>query len=270
MPTYAIGDIQGCYDEFRALLELIKFDSAKDQLWLAGDLVNRGPKSLEVLRFCKQLQPQPIVVLGNHDVFSLAVMQGLLAQSKHDTLTPLVEADDITELWDWLRSQKLFHYDASLNACMVHAGIPPQWDIAKTQQLAKEVETVLQNEHCQDFLSVMEGNKPSLWQDDLQGHDRIRCIVNYLTRLRFCDSQGCMELETKTQIGTQPEGFYPWFRMKNRKVTQTTIVFGHWAALGGQLEEANVVGVDTGCVWGRYLSAYCLEEKTWFRIPAIK
>lgn len=262
MATYAIGDIQGCFDELTTLLSNIGF-SKKDTLWVAGDLVNRGPKSLETLRYLKSLGKRAVIVLGNHDLHLLAVHYGASKVKRSDTLDEILAADDRQELMDWLRKQKLLVHDPLLNYSMSHAGIPPQWTLSEALNYAKEVEDVISGDNAAEFFHNMYGNQPDLWDDTLTGWDRLRLITNYLTRMRFCDIRGRLELKAKGIIGSQPDYTYPWFVLP-RKTEQQPLIFGHWAALEGQADADNVFALDTGCVWGNALTAMCLEERTFF------
>jgi len=215
MATYAIGDIQGCFDELQSLLQLISYDPQKDHLWFAGDLVNRGPKSLDVLRFVKSLD-NTVVVLGNHDLHMLAVAHGIEPLKKHDTFMDVLEADDRDELCDWLLQQRIIYHDTTLQFTLVHAGLPPQWSIEEALQHGRELESMLQSKKVDKFFKHMYGNKPSRWKKHLFGWRRLRLITNYLTRLRFCDEKGKLDLNIKSGLGSQPEGFYPWFKVPNR------------------------------------------------------
>ena len=267
MATYAIGDLQGCYEPLQRLLDLIQFDPANDHLWFCGDLINRGPQSLECLRFVKALGHRAITVLGNHDLHLLAIHFGYASSRGGDTLDAILAATDRDELMDWLRHQPLVHHDAALNWCMSHAGVPPMWSARKARRLAQEVEAVLQND-CRSFFEHMYGNKPDLWDKHLRGQDRLRVIVNYLTRMRFIDTHGRLDLTTKEGAGAAPEGFMPWFEHPARKASDTRIIFGHWAALEGQAGTDNVWALDTGCVWGGTLTALKLETGERFQVPA--
>lgn len=263
MATYAIGDIQGCYDSLVCLLEQIDFKPKVDTLWVAGDLINRGPKSLETLRFIKNLGDSAVVVLGNHDLSFLAVAEGFQAMRNGDTLEEIIRADDCDELCHWLRQQKLVHHDQALGYTMVHAGIPPQWSIKKALRRSAEVESTLQDsDRYQDFLLHMFGSEPKIWNKDLRGHDRLRVITNYFTRMRFCDDQGQLEFQAKSGPNAAPEGFQPWYEIAQRKAKNDNIVFGHWAALQGHTGADNVFALDTGCVWGGQLTVMCLEDQT--------
>ena len=260
MSTYAIGDIQGCYDELQQLLKLIKFKPSRDTLWFTGDLVNRGPKSLETLRFVKGLGDSAITVLGNHDLHLLAVWQHKHKHfSSNDSLRPLLDADDRVELLQWLRERPLMHYDEQLDYAMFHAGLPPQWSRKEALIHAAEVEKVLRGRKFHEFLSHMYGNKPSRWSENLEGWDRLRFIVNCFTRLRLCSEEGKLELKHKGKVEDAPEGFRPWFEHDNRKSRKQRIVFGHWSALG-LYQGHNVNGIDTGCLWGGGLTALRLED----------
>jgi len=265
MACYAIGDVQGCYDDLMGLLKLIDFDASVDQLWFAGDLVNRGPESLEVLRFVKSLEIKPIVTLGNHDLTLLAVAYGAIPKKKKDTIDDVLQAADCMELCDWLRHQSLMHYDADSNYVISHAGIAPSWPIDEALSLAKEVETILQSDQHIEFYSNMYGDEPHCWSDDLTGWERYRLITNYFTRMRFTDMDGCLNLAIKSGLDTQPEGHLPWFKVPTRKTKDRKLLFGHWAALEGQTDEKNVFALDTGCVWGGALTAMRLEDGKMFR-----
>lgn len=259
MSTYAIGDIQGCYDELQQLLQQIDFSPERDHLWFTGDLVNRGPKSLETLRFAQRLGDRAITVLGNHDLHLLAVWQHMHKHfSSNDTLAPIFEAPDSEELLQWLRERPLMHYDAELDFAMFHAGLPPQWDIDEALQRASEVEKVLRGKKFHEFLGHMYGNKPSRWSEKLEGWDRLRFIVNCFTRLRLCSDKGKLEFKHKGELHNAPEGFHPWFELPQRQSASQRCVFGHWSALG-LYQGHNVNGIDTGCLWGGSLTALKLE-----------
>lgn len=265
MPTYAIGDIQGCFDEFQALLELIQFDPAHDHLWVAGDLVNRGSKSLAVLRAIKNLNA--VVVLGNHDFHLLAITYGH-SYGKH-TMQDILTAPDRDELIDWLRRQPLLHYDAKLDYLLVHAGLLPQWSLEQAQQYAKEVETVLASDRCAEFLTHLYGNTPTQWDPNLGSWDRLRFITNVFTRIRFCDTEGHLDLTSKGKLDSQLPGFSPWFKLPSHLPPDIKIVFGHWAALEGKTDTPHRYAIDTGCVWGRSLTALRLEDEQLFSVPCL-
>jgi len=258
MSIYAIGDIQGCFDDLLRLLEAIAFDEKTDQLWFAGDLVNRGPKSLETLRFVKSLGDAAVTVLGNHDMHLLAASCASKISNKKDALLPVLEAPDRDELIDWLRRRPLFHYNDQF--CLLHAGLPPQWDFKKTQKMAVLAEQALQGPDYQNFLQQMYGNKPNQWSSSLKGIGRLRFIINCFTRMRFCDAEGRLDYVNSGPLGSQPKKLLPWFEVPGRKSVDMRIVFGHWSALG-YYEGPNCYGIDTGCLWGGQLTALKLGEQ---------
>lgn len=258
MASYAIGDIQGCYHAFQALLERINFDQKSDRLWLVGDLINRGSGSLEVLRWCYTHQDSLTVVLGNHDLHALVVAEGIVAAHKGDTLDALLAAHDSDELLNWLRHQRLIYQEG--NHLMVHAGLLPQWTAEQALGYAAEVERVLHGENYLDFLKHMYGNLPDHWRDDLTGFDRLRVITNAATRLRICSATGQMEFKFKGELEDIPVGFMPWFDVPKRATQDTQVIFGHWSALGLQQRE-NIYALDTGCLWGGKLTAMNIETK---------
>ncbi len=265
MATYAVGDIQGCLEPLQCLLRKVKFQAGQDRLWVAGDMVNRGPQSLETLRFLKSLGSAAQIVLGNHDLHLLAVANQLRPAGKSDTLQEILAAPDLPDLLHWLRQQALVHWDPSLAFAMVHAGIPPQWSLQQALDLAQEVEAALQDdEKIKDFLKSMYGNEPARWDEELQGSERLRCITNYLTRMRFCSESGELELDSKAEANRPPEGFLPWFSVPGRLTKNDKIVFGHWAALQGQADTKNIYALDTGCVWGGSLTVLRLEDEALF------
>ncbi|OUR74003.1 bis(5'-nucleosyl)-tetraphosphatase (symmetrical) [Methylophaga sp. 41_12_T18] len=262
MAVYAIGDIQGCFDELMRLLDQVKFDPAVDQVWLAGDLVNRGPNSADVLRFARDMGTERVkVVLGNHDLHLLATAAGVNEhQHRMDTMESVLDADDREELIQWLRYQPLFHHDKKLAFSMVHAGIPADWTIADCRKYAKEVETVLQSDDWHEFFKNMYGNKPSQWSEDLVGWDRLRYITNCFTRLRYCHNDGRLALKFKGHPEQRPENQSTWFGMPNRETVADNIVFGHWSTLGtGQYE--HVFSLDSGAVWGDLLTAVRIDKQ---------
>lgn len=259
MSIYAIGDVQGCFDELMALVEKISFNPKSDKLWFVGDLVNRGPKSLETLRWVKSLGEHATTVLGNHDLHLLAAHAKVKPVSKSSSLAPVLRASDADGLLDWLRYRPLVHYDAEIKIAMIHAGLVPQWNIENALARAKEVEDILRSENYIDFLKNMYGNSPDSWNDSLSGWGRLRVITNSFTRLRYCDQFGVMSLTDKGPIGTQNQGMLPWYEINSRKSKNTKIVFGHWSALG-YLEKNNVIATDTGCLWGGSLTAVSIDE----------
>lgn len=258
MATYAIGDIQGCYHAFQALLARIKFNPQADKLWLVGDLINRGNGSLEVLRWCYAHRNSLKVVLGNHDLHTLVVASGHTYARKSDTLDALLEAFDRDLLLDWLRHQHLAYQEDGY--LMVHAGLLPQWTAKQAVEYAAEVETVLRGEHYLDFFKHMYGNTPDVWSDALTGMDRLRMITNSMTRLRVCTAQGQMEFKFKGELQDVPRGYMPWFDVPGRASQDTEIIFGHWSALGLQRRN-NVYSLDTGCLWGGQLTAMNIHTK---------
>ena len=260
MTVYAIGDIQGCYGPFRRLLDKVQFDPTVDVLWSAGDLVNRGPESLEVLRFCRSLGDRFICTLGNHDLHFLARAHGKSEAKRGDTLEPLLNARDLEKITRWLLRQKLFHYDPKLGYAMAHAGVHPHWDVTKALRRAAEVETALQGENRLEYFANMYGNTPSKWSGKLEGYDRLRAITNYFTRMRFCRPNGRLDLKTKTGSATAPTGYFPWFELADRKMKDVPLVFGHWASLKGETSNDNVFALDTGCIWGGKLTLMNLSD----------
>ncbi len=258
MASYAIGDIQGCYHAFQALLARIDFKPGIDQLWLVGDLVNRGSGSLEVLRWCYQHQDDIKVVLGNHDLHTLAVAAGLAKTRKGDTLDAILLAHDKDVLLTWLRNQPLAYCNEGY--LMVHAGLLPQWSADQAMAYAAEVEAALRGDDYLSFLAHMYGNLPNKWSDDLLGLERLRVITNAMTRLRICTAQGEMEFEFKGELSHVPTGFMPWFDIADRAAKNQPVIFGHWSALGLQQRE-NLYALDTACLWGGKLSAMNLKTK---------
>ncbi|HEY5994983.1 MAG TPA: symmetrical bis(5'-nucleosyl)-tetraphosphatase [Gallionellaceae bacterium] len=263
MATYAVGDIQGCGAEFRQLLEQMHFDPEQDKLWLVGDLVNRGPDSLQVLRYIKSLGDRAITVLGNHDLHLLAVAEGAAELHHTDTLDEVLQAPDRDELLGWLRRQRLLHAEGEY--VLVHAGLLPQWSVKQAATLASEVESALRGADYATFLHRMYGNAPHTWDDELSGYKRLRVIVNAFTRMRICTPQGEMEFRFKGELENIPEGYLPWFEVSKRRSRDATVIFGHWSALGLKLEQ-NVIALDTGCLWGGPMSAIRLEDRKLFQV----
>ncbi|MCL7421492.1 MAG: symmetrical bis(5'-nucleosyl)-tetraphosphatase [Methylobacter sp.] len=257
MSIYAIGDIQGCFDELLRLLDVIAFNENTDQLWFAGDLVNRGPKSLETLRFVKGLGDAAVTVLGNHDLHLLAAARSPRPPGKHDTLAQVLDAPDRDELLDWLRHRPLFHYNDKF--CLLHAGLPPQWDFNKTRKMAVFAEKALRGPDYQRLLTHMYGNKPDIWSPTLTGLAKLRFIINCFTRMRYCDAYGRLDFIHSGPVGSQPEKLMPWFQVPNRKNAGMRILFGHWSTLG-YYEGQNCYAIDTGCLWGGQLTALKLGE----------
>lgn len=261
MAIYAIGDVQGCFDELKALLAQINFNSDRDQLWFCGDLVNRGPKSLETLRYIRSLEDNAITVLGNHDLHLLAVAFCNKKLSNKDTLHKLLQSNDAVVLLNWLRHQRMAYHDKKRNITLLHAGTHPDWSIKKTLKLAKEVELILQNENHIEFYKHMYGNKPANWNNALSGWSRYRFITNILTRLRYCDEQGTPCYNEKGPPGSQPRSLFPWYETPGRKSEQDTIIFGHWSTLptAGITGINNTYAIDSGCIWGGMLTAMRID-----------
>ena len=260
MSTYAIGDLQGCLDPLKKLLDKIDFNEATDQLWFVGDLVNRGPQSLESLRFVKSLGDSARSVLGNHDLHLLAVINGFRKTSGKDTLQDILDASDRDELENWLRRLPLLHSDPSLGYIMVHAGLHPSWDLETALHLADEVSTELSGNSYQDFLAVMYGNQPANWNPDLRGIDRLRFAVNGFTRMRYLTPDDTLDFSCTLPPKEAPGPLLPWFEASNRKNRELNIVFGHWSSLGDHRVEG-VFPLDSGCVWGNCLTAMELETR---------
>ncbi len=268
MAVYAIGDVQGCYEELSRLLDVLKVNLADDELWFVGDLVNRGPQSLDCLRLVKSLGRTATVVLGNHDLHLLAF--GLAGRSRgpDDELRQVLDAPDRDELLDWLRHRPLAHYRPDLNTLMVHAGVAAAWNPLQTVKLAREVEQVLRGRGVAQFLRNMYGGKPDAWSGALTGTERMRFIINCLTRIRYCHPDGRLDFEDNGPPGSQSPGLVPWFELPARATQSVRIVFGHWSSLGF-LQRANLLGLDTGCVWGRALTAVRLDGPARvFAVPA--
>lgn len=265
MAVYAIGDVQGCYDPFRKLLDYISFDPANDTLWLTGDLVNRGPKSLKTLRFVKSLGEAAITVLGNHDLHLLALSQGNMRYSKRfTTLQKVLNAPDHDELIHWLRHRPLAHYDAELDTLLVHAGTHPEWSAVVTVVRAGEVEAALQGDKFTKLLSLMYSNTPAAWSDQLKGYDRLRFIVNCLTRMRMITPKLRLNFAHSGPPFQARKNLVPWYGFVDPAWLGTRVVFGHWSALG-LVVLPELISLDTGCVWGRQLTAVRLDE----RIPRV-
>jgi bis(5'-nucleosyl)-tetraphosphatase (symmetrical) len=268
MTTYAIGDVQGCHDELVALLDAVEFDRSRDRVVFAGDLVNRGPKSLEVLRLVRDLGGAATTLLGNHDLHLLAVANGG-KMGRRDTLTPVLAASDCDELLDWLAQQPLAWHHEATGTLFVHAGVPPQWSAERTLELAAEAGATISGTGGRRFFARMYGDEPGRWKDALRGMDRTRFVVNCLTRLRYCDTEGRLDLRPKGKPGTQPSGLLPWFEVPGRATAGTHMVFGHWSTLGRvHWPEHNVDGLDTGCVWGGRLTALALETGKLIDVPS--
>lgn len=263
MATYAIGDIQGCFEALQRMLALIEFEPTQDRLWFVGDLVNRGPDSLAALRFIKDLGDGAVTVLGNHDLHLLTVAAGFARLHRGDTLSEILEAPDREDLLHWLRTRKLMH--AEDGWAMVHAGLLPQWSVEQALALAQEVECALAGPDYLGLLSTMYGNQPEEWRDDLAGMDRLRVIINAMTRLRLCSRSGRMEFRHKSAPRSLPEGYFPWYAIPGRQSAGHPIIFGHWSTLGLHASK-DVVALDSGCLWGNALSAMRLHDRKIFQI----
>lgn len=268
MSTYLIGDVHGCYDELHSLLEQVAFDPQQDTLWLTGDLVARGPGSLDVLRYVRSLGDCVRLVLGNHDLHLLAVFAGISRNKPKDRLTPLLEADDADELINWLRRQPLLQVDEEKKLVMAHAGITPQWDIETAKTCAREVEAVLSSDTYPLFIDAMYGDMPNNWTPELTGLARLRFSTNALTRMRFCFPNGQLDMICKDTPDTAPPPLKPWFDIPGPVASEYTIVFGHWASLEGKGTPEGIIGLDTGCCWGGVLTMLRWEDKAWFVQPS--
>ena len=256
---YLVGDLQGCCKPLERLLQTIDFSPSRDQLYVLGDLVNRGPDSLGVVQRLRSLEGAATCLLGNHDLHLLAVAHGVRKPHRSDTLDPILNAADRDDWLNWLRQQNLaVHAHGWL---MVHAGVVPQWDAAQTVALAGEVEAMLRSPDVVAFLTTMYGNEPARWDERLQGVDRWRCVVNSLTRLRFCAADGTMEFATKEGAGGAPEGYMPWFEVPGRRTQGTPVAFGHWSTLG-LINRDDLLALDTGCIWGGHLTAVRVDGAT--------
>lgn len=264
MATFAIGDVQGCYRELRQLLDLVRFDPEKDRLWLVGDLVNRGPDSLAVLRFVKGLNEAVRMVLGNHDLHLLMVAEGCSRLHRNDTLQDILDAPDRDDLLHWLRQQKLLHMER--NHVMVHAGLLPSWSVEQAALHAKTAEAALRGEDFREFCSRMYGNQPNHWDDSLEGYDRLRVVINAMTRMRICTPDGRMDFTYKGPLEDIPANYLPWFDAPGRVSRDAIIVCGHWSALGLRIRE-NLIALDSGCLWGGNLTAIRLEDRQVFQVP---
>lgn len=264
MALYAIGDLQGCLAPLERLVEALAFDPARDRLWFVGDMVNRGPDSLGCLRFVKSLGNSAVTVLGNHDLHLLCVAEGIEKARPRDTLGDVLAAPDRDELVDWLRRRPLMHVEGAY--VLVHAGLLPEWPVPKARALAGEVEAVLQGTGWRRFLSHLYGNRPERWDDGLEGDDRLRAIVNAMTRLRVCTREGAMDLSFKGEPGEKHAHRIPWFEMPDRQSATHTIVCGHWSAMGLRVTP-KLLALDSGCVWGRTLTAVRLGDRRLWQVP---
>ncbi len=263
MATYAIGDVQGCFAELERLLDEIRFDAARDRLWFVGDLVNRGPQSAEVLRFVKSLGDSAVTVLGNHDIHLFAHVAGYGKKRADDSFGDVLAAPDCDALVEWLRARPMMHVDQGY--AMVHAGLLPAWSIERAQELATEVESALRAPDYRTFLAGLYGSQPDRWQERLRGIDRLRVVVNAMTRMRFVDPNGVMDFRAKGELESAPRGYLPWFDVPGRASARVPIVCGHWSALG-LLIRPDLLALDSGCVWGGRLTAVRLEDRSVFQV----
>ncbi|MBL8523763.1 MAG: symmetrical bis(5'-nucleosyl)-tetraphosphatase [Betaproteobacteria bacterium] len=267
MATYAIGDLQGCFKTLQVLLDKIEYQREHDVLWFVGDLVNRGPASLECLRFVNSLGNRAITVLGNHDLHLLAVAAGQRKAGENDTLQPILDAPDRDSLLQWLRQQRLLHVERQF--VLVHAGLLPEWDVRLAQQLANEVETQLRGDSHVSLLANMYGNQPDHWSDKLGGIERLRITINAMTRLRAIEvrkkKSAVIDLKFKGEPDKMPDSLRPWFESLHPSLTERTVIAGHWSALGLHITD-NFIGLDSGCVWGRELTALRLEDRKIFQV----
>ena len=267
MSTYVIGDIQGCFQPLLQLLDKIRFNPVLDYVWLVGDLVNRGPDSVQVLQWAKGLGERVVTVLGNHDLHLLAVAEGFVPAHRGDTLDEILAAPERDELLDWLRHQRMIHVAGDW--VLVHAGLLPQWSVAQAQQLGQEVEAALRADNYRDFLKDLYGNRPDHWRDDLSGMERLRVITNAMTRLRLCSAAGVMDFSHKGALQDRPKNTLPWYEVPGRKSAEANIVFGHWSALGLNVGSRHVA-LDTGCLWGGRLTAMRLEDRQVFQVSCVE
>ena len=258
MAVYAVGDVQGCAQSLEKLLDLIRFDPGPDRLWLCGDLVNRGPDSLQTLRLVYALGDSAVCVLGNHDLHLLAVAAGVKAAKPGDTLAGILQAPDCDSLLHWLRRQPLVHVDSELKTLMVHAGVYPGWQHRQLVAHAEEIQTLLRGEHYRQFLKHLYGHRPTSWDAEMRGWPRARFITNALTRMRYCDRSRGLDFTCKDPPGSQPAALIPWFEHPDLACRDWRIVSGHWSSLGF-LHRRGIIALDSGCVWGGHLTAVRLD-----------
>ncbi len=271
MATYVIGDVQGCYKPLQHLLEIIHFSPTSDTLWFCGDIINRGPDSLACLRFVKNLGTKAITVLGNHDLALLVMAHGFLRPKAQDTFEAILKAKDKLDLINWLTEKPLLHHAPEHQVTLVHAGIYPLWTLSEAKEYAKEAETALQDKSQNKILfKNLFGNHPNCWSSGLPYLDRLRFIINSFTRMRVLTPDGKMNFSFKGPSNKTPKGCYPWYKLSPLAITETNIIFGHWAALNGLCDNEKVQAIDTGCVWGNQLTAVCLETNKKFSVPCLK
>lgn len=266
MSTYAIGDIQGCFLTLQKLLERLAFDPGRDRLWLVGDLVNRGPRSLEVLRWAHDLGDRVVAVLGNHDLHLLARAAGVARPRRRDSLEEVLKAPDREALLDWLRQRPLLHREGELS--LVHGGLDPSWSLEEAEGLAREAEGALRGPRCREALALIYSGRPERWESSATGAERLQSILHILTRIRVCHPDGRIDFAFKGEPEAAPQGFLPWYEIPGRKSRGATLVFGHWAALGLRLMP-DALALDTGCAWGRELTALRLEDRQVFQEPCV-
>lgn len=268
MTQYAVGDIQGCYAELIDCLDQVNFNPKSDCLWVAGDMINRGPDSLTTLEFLYQHRNSLRCVLGNHDLHLMAIYFGHRKAKKSDTIDPILNHPNC-DLWiDWLRQQPLCVFDPNTQFFMSHAGLPPQWSVTQALAYSEEISSVLKSDGIEKFLTNMYGNTPTHWQNELTGIERLRCITNYLTRMRICDVDGGLEFDYKGDLTNIPAGYHAWFKHPHRQSSNEKIIFGHWASLGGYTDHHTLFGLDTACVWGQYLTLMQLDTQQYFTANA--
>ena len=268
MATYAIGDIQGCYDEFSELLDAVDFQSGRDRLWLLGDLINRGSQNVAVVRRVMEIGNSAITVLGNHDLHFLAIHRGGHTLNRTDTFADLLEWKRVDEASDRYRHRPLLHRDKALGYVMAHAGVPHIWSLKQARGLAAQVEAVIQGSRSEVFFQQMYGNEPNHWREDWEGMSRWRIITNYFTRMRLIAEDGQLDFSHKGVLTDTPEGYQPWFELRAREPLKLNLLFGHWAALEGHTDDAHIIGLDTGCVWGKSLTALCLDNGEYFSVKS--
>jgi bis(5'-nucleosyl)-tetraphosphatase (symmetrical) len=267
MATYVIGDVQGCFDELARLLKKIRYDKARDRLWFTGDLVNRGPESLKVMRFVRDLGDRAVTVLGNHDLHLVATQFGS-RHSRKDTFKDVLHAPDADKLLAWLRTLPLLHVEGDW--ILVHAGLPPQWSVGDAREVCAEASKLIVSRKSDEFFAEhMYGDRPDRWTPSLRGWDRLRFVINCCTRLRVCTPEGRIDLRYNGPPGDSPEGLIPWFTVPGRRTSTETVLFGHWSALGRvHWDEHRAYGLDTGCVWGRELTALRLDDRKLFSVKS--
>ncbi len=269
MATLVVGDIQGCFDELLAIIAQAEFEPSTDALWIVGDIVNRGPRSLDALRWLYELRESVVAVLGNHDLHLLAIAYGGHRPGRRDTFDEILDAPDAQELLQWLRSLPLMHYEPAGRWLMVHAGIPHIWSLKQAASLAQEVQNAIQGPDFVTYFECMYGDDPDIWSEDLRGMDRLRIITNYFTRMRLIDHEGRLNLSHKEGPEGAPEGFVPWYTRRHPDIEDVNVLFGHWAWINGETGMPRTFALDTGCVWGRALTAYRMDDGVYFRCPCL-